>query len=176
MAPIRLETERLVIRPWRDGEATRVLDILSRIEVARWLGDGEPTPMKDLDEAREKIASWRAIEPPQGQWAVEVKETGVSAGSVLLVPIPDSGGLLQVGWHLHPDTHGLGYATEAAAAVLAHGFAAGITEIRALTHTDNYPSQAVARRLGMEDLGVIDEWYDSPSRLFIARAEEWAPR
>lgn len=176
MSRFRLETERLTIRPWRDDEAPRVLDILGRIEVARWLGDGEPTPMKDLDEAREKLASWRAIEPPHGQWAVEVKETGVPAGSVLLVPLPESDGLVQIGWHLHPGTHGLGYATEAAAAVLAHGFEAGITEIRAVTHLGNYPSQAVARRLGMEDLGVTAEWYAEPSRLFLARAQTWSPR
>jgi hypothetical protein len=37
-----VETERLVVRPWRAAEASRLLDILRRLEVARWLGDGEP--------------------------------------------------------------------------------------------------------------------------------------
>ena len=51
MAPMHLETARLTIRPWSHDEADRLLDILSRIEVVKWLGDGEPVLMKDLDEA-----------------------------------------------------------------------------------------------------------------------------
>ena len=171
-APLQLVTERLVIRPWRLDEAPRVLDILSRVEVARWLGDGEPHLMADLDEATRKIEEWNLLEEPLGQWAIEVTETGVSAGSVMLVPIPDSGGLVQIGWHLHPDTQGLGYATEAARAVLAHGLSQGISEIRALTHVPNHASRAVAERLGMTDLGVTDQWYDEPSQLFLATSEQ----
>jgi hypothetical protein len=36
-------------------EAPRLLDIENRREVFKWLGDHEPVPMKDLDEARERI-------------------------------------------------------------------------------------------------------------------------
>ena len=74
------ETERLVIRPWRLEEAPRLLDILSRVEVARWLGSGEPVLMKDLDEARERIRRYLGAlrRPPLGRWAIEVRETGRS--------------------------------------------------------------------------------------------------
>ena len=75
---------------------------------------------------------------------------------------------MQIGWHLHPDSHGMGYAAEAARAVLAHGHASGLAEIRALMHLDNYPSIAVARRIGMRYVGVTDDWYDSPSEVFIS--------
>nr|WP_264674624.1 GNAT family N-acetyltransferase [Nocardioides lijunqiniae] len=95
----------MLIRPWRLDEAPRVLDILSRVEVVRWLGDGEPDLLADLDAAHAKIESWHAIEAPRGVWAVEVRETGVPAGSVMLVGIPDSDGLVQIGWNLHPDSH-----------------------------------------------------------------------
>src|SRR5690242_12417293 len=83
---MQLETPRLVIRPWTHDEAGRLLDILSRIEVVQWLGDGEPVLMKDLDEAHERIDRYRVRSetPPLGFWAVEVRETGVVAGSVLL--------------------------------------------------------------------------------------------
>jgi RimJ/RimL family protein N-acetyltransferase len=167
VTPVHLETDRLVIRPWRLDEAARLLDILSRVEVVRWLGDGEPDLLADLDAARAEIESWHAIEAPRGAWAVEVKETGVPAGSVMLVGIPGSDGLVQIGWNLHPDSHGQGYAAEAARAVLDHGLAAGLGEIRALMHLDNEPSIRVAQRLGMRDLRTTELWYDSPSRLFI---------
>ncbi|MCW2760288.1 MAG: N-acetyltransferase [Marmoricola sp.] len=107
------ETERLVIRPWRLDEAPRVLDILSRMEVAKWLGDGEPVLLKDLAEAEHRISRYhlRSAVPPLGFWAVEVRETGLAVGSVLLLTLPhDEQGEVEIGWHLHPDSWGHGYA------------------------------------------------------------------
>ena len=175
-----LTTHRLTIRSWRDDDAPRLLDILGRREVMRWLGDGDPQPLRDLDEARAKIEAFRGRSsmPPLGGWAIEVTETGVVAGSVLLLTLPNAeAGEVEVGWWLHPDAQGRGYASEAAAAVLEHGFAHGLPVIHALTHTDNHPSQAVCRRLGMTDLGVVEKWYDGPSQLYrITRAEHAARR
>ena len=144
----------------------------------RWLSDDEPVPMKDLDEAREQITRThdRSATPPLGFWAIEVRETGVVAGSVLLLTLPEAEhDEVEIGWHLHPDSWGHGYATEAAAAVLAHGLAAGLPEIYAVTHLDNYPSQAVARRIGMAELGVLEKWYPSPSQAFLALGPQGHP-
>jgi RimJ/RimL family protein N-acetyltransferase len=95
-------------------------------------------------------------------------------GTALLVDLPASSpdgsrppsGHLEIGWHLHPDAWGLGYATEAARAVLAHAAAYGVTEILAVTHPDNLPSQAVARRIGMRHMGRTREFYDTEVELF----------
>jgi len=165
---LHLATDRLDVRRWREGDAARVLDIHSRPEVTRWLGDGPPVLLADLDAARERVAAdARVAETPGlGHWAVEVRATGVVAGSVMLVHLPGSSDV-QVGWHLHPDSQGHGYAREAAAAVLAHGRTVH-DEVWALTHLDNYPSQAVARAIGMTDLGVTDRWYGAGSRVFRA--------
>ena len=176
---MRLETDRLVIRPWRLDEAGRLLDIHTRVEVVKWLGDGPPVLMRDLDEARLRVERYaiRSAHPPLGAWAVEVRETGVVAGTVLLTTVPNAeAGEVEIGWHLHPDSWGHGYATEAARAVLAHGFQAGLPEVLALSHLDNAPSQAVMRRLGMSDRGVVEQWYDGPSRLYAMTAEEWRAR
>ena len=57
---------------------------------------------------------------------------------------------VEVGWRLHPDHWGHGYATEAAAASLRFGFEeAGLEEIVAFTTTLNTRSQAVMERIGM---------------------------
>jgi RimJ/RimL family protein N-acetyltransferase len=169
--PVIARTTRLTIRPWRTEEAPRLLDILSRVEVARWLGDGDPQLMKDLDEARAAIVRYeeRSRTPPLGFWAVELRETGQVVGSVLLLTLPNAeDGEVEIGWHLHPDSWGRGYASEAAAAVLRRGFDGGLPEIHALTHLDNWPSQGVARRIGMEPVGVLEKWYDGPSQVFRA--------
>jgi RimJ/RimL family protein N-acetyltransferase len=171
---MHLETERLLIRDWHEDEAPRLLDILSRVEVAKWLGDGEPVLMKDLDEARLRIARYTDLSgvPPLGIWAVEVRAvevraTGVVAGTVLLLTLPNAeDGEVEIGWHLHPDSWGLGYASEAARAVLGHGFAGGLPEILAVTHLTNEPSMKVARRIGMHHEGIVDKWYEEPSQLF----------
>jgi RimJ/RimL family protein N-acetyltransferase len=169
---VHLETERLLIRPWRHDEAPRLLDILSRVEVMKWLGDGPPGLVETLEEAHTRIDRYAARDnPPLGMWAVERRSDGLALGTVLLLTLPnDDHGEVEIGWHLHPDSWGHGYATEAARAVLAHGFAAGLPEIIAVAHTNNDASIAVMQRLGMTDLGVVEKWYDDPSRCFVAQA------
>lgn len=175
------ETERTIVRLWREGEADRVFDILSREEVARWLGTAAE-PMSDRAQALERIAVWRertAADPRLGTWAIELKATGVAVGSVTLALLPDGDGEVEVGWHLHPDAWGRGLASEAARGALAKGFAAGLPRIYAVTHVTNAPSIRVCRAIGMRDLGVVhDRWYEGVSHLFrMTRAEhESRPR
>src|SRR6478752_5032444 len=172
---MRVETERLLIRPWRHADAERLLDILSRLEVVRWLGDGEPVVMKTLDEAHTRINRYaERDDPPLGMWAAERKSDGVVVGTVLLLTLPNNDhGEVEIGWHLHPDAWGEGYASEAARAVLAHGFAGGLREIIAVSHTDNDASKAVMRRIGMTDHGIVEKWYAGESAYFAITAEEW---
>jgi RimJ/RimL family protein N-acetyltransferase len=185
--PVLAETERLVIRPWRLAEADRLLDLLGRMEVARWLGN-EPKPMRDRGEAEARIEGWAAIlaeDPHFGAWAVVERASGVTAGTVLLKALPDGNGEIEIGWHLHPDSWGRGIATDAARALLAHGFAVGLEEVWAVTHLDNARSAAVCRRIGMRLLGVTRRWYHQPSLMFWSgaragakpslRADEGAP-
>jgi len=172
-----LETDRLILRPWTHDDAPRLLDMQSRVEVMKWLGDGEPRLMKDLDEAHARIDRYAEMSstPPLAFWAIEPRSGGAPRGTVLLLTLPNAeDGEVEIGWHLHPDSWGRGYASEAALAVLAHGFAAGLPEILAVTHLGNHPSMAVARRIGMRHQGVVEKWYDGPSELFRVTAEEWA--
>jgi RimJ/RimL family protein N-acetyltransferase len=171
---VLLETERLRIRNWAVEEAPTALDILSRIEVVEWLGDGPPVLCPDLEGARERIERWRGREdPPLGHWAIEVTDGGALhgrvIGTVLLLKLPNGDGEVEIGWHLHPDAWGHGYASEAARPVLQRGFEAGLEEIHAVTHLTNGPSQALCRRIGMEHRGVTHKWYDDPSEHFVAR-------
>jgi RimJ/RimL family protein N-acetyltransferase len=173
-------TDRLLVRQWRRSDAERVLDIQSRWEVVRWLDD-DARVLTDLDQAAERIDGWQGVTAkdgaPCGHWAVEVKDTGVVAGAVMLLPLPTlnrPAGVreCQVGWHLHPDSHGRGYAREAAAAALAYGFGNGLRTIHALMYVDNIPSAKVARALGMAERGVVtDQWYPGDNLVFVATAD-----
>ena len=154
-----LRTARLRLRPWttcRDDLA-RLVDLYGRAEVTRWLG-GTPsvTPV-------ELVARWRAVAEADdrfGVWALERADTAAVAGTVLLKPLPDGVGEVEVGWHLHPDSWGRGYATEAARAVITRGFEAGLPEVYAVVRPCNAASVAVCTRLGMTPLGRMRRWYD----------------
>lgn len=164
------ETERLVVRPWRDEEAPRLFDIRRRPEITRWFGT--PRPMTDEAEALERIARWRAITEADarlGSWAICERSGGPPAGSVLLKTIEGRPSEIEVGWDLHPDATRRGLATEAAGGAIAKAFADGAPEVFALTHTDNLSSRRVAERAGMEDLGVVVDYaYPGESQLFRA--------
>lgn len=165
-AAIVTETERLIIRCWQVDEADRLFDIYRRDEVVRWLG-GPPLP--DRHKALEIIERQLFAEHPEfGNWAVVERWSGRPVGSVLLKPLPDGDGEIEIGWHLHPDSWGKGFASEAAGALLKHGFASGLDEIWAVTYLDNHRSIAVCRRIGMRLLGITNRWYHEPELMFWA--------
>ena len=173
------ETERTIVRLWTDDDADRIYDMLRRMEVAKWLGS-EPKPMQSRDEALEWVTRWREryeADPRIGCWAVEVKDTGVAAGSVLLNPLPNGAGEIEIGWHFHPDSWGHGYARESAVGAMAKGFEDRIPQLWALTHLTNERSQKLCLALGMIDQGVFhDRWYDGESRIYRLTRDEWLAR
>ena len=170
MSDVVFETQRCRVRDWRDDEAPRLFDLYGRREVARWLGR-TPQEMQSLDQAKDAVAGWRSWNEeraPAGRWAVERRDDGVVAGTVLLVPLPDGDGEFEVGWHFHPDSWGKGFATESARGAIAYGFEQGLEEVFAVVRPDNAASLAVCRRLGMEELGPTTTYYDTELELFRA--------
>lgn len=153
-----LRTERVRLRPWTTAPAdlARLRDLYGRAEVTRWLGGGPSVAPAEL------VERWAEVHRRDGRflcWAIE-RPDGVPAGTVLLKPLPDGVGEVEVGWHLHPDSWGRGYATEAARAVIDRAFGLGLPEVYAVVRPGNEPSMAVCRRLGMAPLGRLRRWYD----------------
>jgi RimJ/RimL family protein N-acetyltransferase len=105
----------------------------------------------------------------------EGADTGVVAGTVLVVPLPDAddepGDDIEIGWHFHPDPWGQGYAAEAARAALERTFAGGVEGVYAVVHPGNDRSVAVTRRLGMTPLGIQTRWHGgTPFQTYVRRA------
>jgi Acetyltransferases, including N-acetylases of ribosomal proteins len=166
-------TDRLTLRPWQPAEAQAVLDLYSRWEVMRYLG-ANPQPMTDVAQAEAKIAGWLGFEGPlHGVWAIRLDDAPIGTALLKLLPLSGSGepsGDTEVGWHLHPHFWGHGYATEAAAGLLAHAWAGGLSRVLAVTYPQNQPSQAVCGRLGMTSLGLTEAYYDVSCSLFEIEA------
>jgi RimJ/RimL family protein N-acetyltransferase len=175
---VETETDRLILREWRHDEADALFDIMTRPEVMRWLGDGPTVLLQDVSEAHLRIDRWaeKSADPPRCYWALVPKSGGPPVGSVMLLTLPNAeAGEVEIGWWLHPDAWGRGYATEAARSVLVRAFDAGLPEVVAVTHPGNEPSAKVARKLGMTYQGLVHKWYDDPVELFRIGREEWHP-
>jgi RimJ/RimL family protein N-acetyltransferase len=172
-----LRTDRLLLRHWDEPDLAAFFDLYSRDDVVRWLGAHPRRPLATAAEAQERLGRWheheRGLSPPFGLWAVVPCAAGAApgqpVGTLLLLPLSDDDGptgLVEVGWHLHPQHQGQGIATEAARAVLVLAGEAGIGQVLALTDLDNAASQRVAVRLGMTDEGVTERWFGLTARQY----------
>ncbi|HEX3367514.1 GNAT family N-acetyltransferase [Phenylobacterium sp.] len=157
-----IETERLILRAWRDADREPYADIMVHPEVGPWLG-GPFT--REQAHARVDRFTASLAETGLGRLAVERKADDRLIGHCGLAPSPVAETVpqgLEIGWALAPEAWGSGFAVEAARAVIADGFArTEAPEILAFTGTANLRSQAVMQRLGMIRMAERD--FDHPS-------------
>ncbi len=146
-------------------------------EVARWLGG----PL--TREHSDSIAEWAQDLHERegiGLLAVERTEDGAFVGMCGLhhhSSYPDD---VEVGWRLAYEHWGNGYATEAAAAWLDHGFGElGFRRIISITDRPNVRSLAVMQRLGMtfdHEAQVEDDGQVFDAVIYSITAERWRER
>ena len=157
-----IETERLILRAWRDEDREPYADIMVHPDVGQWLG-GPFT----RDQAYERVVRFRAnlAEGGLGRLAIERKSDGRLIGHCGLANTPDTPPVpvgVEIGWALAPDAWGSGFAVEAARAVIADGFTrGGVPEVLAFTGATNIRSRAVMQRLGMVRTAERD--FDHPA-------------
>ena len=127
-----------------------------------WWGHAA-TPEASKRKLEEILARCAGMPEGLGWWAVEARGTGrvgggvVSrvVGNVVLQPAPYDH-TAEVGYHLAHAAWGNGYATEAACAILRHGFVSlGLPEVSAVVQVDNQSSHRVALRAGLRVTGPI---------------------
>jgi RimJ/RimL family protein N-acetyltransferase len=145
-----MRTERLVLRRWRDTDREPFAAMNADPEVMEHYV--APLTPEETNRAVDRIEA-RFDEHGWGLWAVELVGTGSFIGYTGLDPAPTSVPFApagEVGWRLAKDHWGHGYATEAAAAMIAYAFdQLRLRRIVATTENDNTRSINVMRRLGM---------------------------
>ena len=146
MEEVRLETERLVLRMWRESDAGPYAEMCADAEVMRYVGGKPLTGPEAWRNLALVIGHWRLR--GYGMWAVEEREGGELVGRVGCWR-PEGWPGFEVGWVLRRNFWGRGFATEAARASLVYAFdVLGQTHVISLIEPDNRASIRVAERLG----------------------------
>jgi RimJ/RimL family protein N-acetyltransferase len=154
-----LHTERLRLRPRTldDVDANVAMDLDPQVH--RYILGKAPEPEPWRARIAAQITSgWP---PTGGLWVVERRDKPGFLGWCGLFPLGHSG-LIEIGYRYVRSAWGQGIGSEAARAVLDHGFRAlGLDPIVAVAHPDNRASQRVLEKIGLRAAGeayYYGEW------------------
>lgn len=146
-----IDTERLRLRPFTRGDVEAVLSYRSREDVTHFLYD-DPMSREAVAEAIQARVGREgfADEGDKIFLAVERLSDGAMMGETSMILRSTHSRQVEIGYILHPDYHGEGYATEAARMLLAMAFGgAGAHRVFARCHAQNTGSRRVMERIGM---------------------------
>jgi RimJ/RimL family protein N-acetyltransferase len=176
MSPLRLETERLIIRGLEPAD----LPVIHRI-LDQTFGDGSRVADAAALAERRSWLEWSILnekwlaelyQPPYGDRAIVLRDTGAVIGAIGYVPLlmpfeqapelgPGLGGTASpesarftpefgMFWTMDPAHQRRGYTSEAARAMIDYAFQTlRLKRILATTQFDNVASQGVMRAVGM---------------------------
>jgi RimJ/RimL family protein N-acetyltransferase len=144
---VSLQTERLLLRPFREEDLDEYSRICADAEVMRYIGDGRPLGRADAwRQMAFLLGHWQLR--GFGIWAAHSRSSGALLGRIGLYQ-PEGWPGLEVGWLLDRACWGQGLATEGGRAALEYAFTqleAG--HVLSVIHPDNAASIRVAQKLG----------------------------
>lgn len=149
-----VETERLILRRFREGDAEDLFAYLRAPTATCFLS----LKLADLAEAEAEVRK-RALD--DGSVAICLKQTGQVIGDLFGggAGEEEEDGTSSVGWNLNPRFGGQGYALEAAGALFDHLFRVkGFRRLYAYVEDHNRPSQRLCEKLGMRREGLFIEF------------------
>lgn len=154
--PDRLQTERLVIRPFQRSDKDAFVQFMTNPAATRFLAFSEEHKTK---EGAEAMLNWviqsYSSNNPVFALCIADRETDNFVGSCGLSPLEEAGDT-ECYYSLDPNYWKRGYAAEAMSALLDHAFKSmNLDTVVALTHPDNIPARRLAERLGLVQTGTI---------------------
>lgn len=158
-----IKTDRLLLRPYRDGDLDALADLLSIPEVTRHLFD-EPLSRDEAAATLQRRILMRQIEREGDRLALitTARETGALIGTVNLTLRSEEHRQGEIGYVFHPEHQGKDYATEAVRALMDYGFRSGkFHRIYGRCDARNVASAKLTERLGMrrEAHFIENEWF-----------------
>jgi RimJ/RimL family protein N-acetyltransferase len=175
-----IETERLILRGWREEDIAPFVAHTNTEAVMRWLG-GVKTPELLESVVRDRFIAWQE-RLGHTFWVAERKEDAEFLGFCGLKIADDAAspveGNVEIGWRFREDVWGKGYAREAATASLDYAFGSlGAPQVIALTVDGNRASWGLMERLGMTRRPDLDytgpDWAEGAVIVYLIRGDEW---
>jgi ribosomal-protein-alanine N-acetyltransferase len=169
---MQLETERLILRSFRNGDADVMAQLFANPDFMRF-SLGVFTERKQTIAFIKKVIGWDHAGIPS-QFAVTPREEDTIIGYCGFFSHPEHGiDDIEIGYRLHPGIWNRGLITEAARAVRDHGFRDWrLSRVISLIHPENIPSRRVAEKNGMNIENKIT-FRGFPTLVYAMTHEEW---
>jgi RimJ/RimL family protein N-acetyltransferase len=172
---LELSTPRLLLRPWRPGDAPEVAAILATGRVQAY-AENLPSPYTGEDARRfvTEIAPAAAASGSGLEFAVVERGSGALSGAIALrLPLPSREA--SIGYWIAPTAWRQGFATEAVRALAQWGGDHGVARIEITCNVRNTASAKVALRSGFTFEGLRRDAHAQFSRLATDSGEPVAP-
>ena len=141
-----LETDRLLLRAWRNEDFETYAEMCADPDIMRFLGGKTLNRMEAWRQMAFLVGHWELL--GYGHWAVEEKSSGKFAGRIGFLN-PAGWPAFEIGWTLGRAFQGKGYATEGAKRALQYAFdELDKDHVISLIDPLNKASLRVAERLG----------------------------
>jgi len=165
---MELTTERLVLRDYRLDDFDAVHAFASDPRIATYVEWGPNSEQDSRDFLSAALAA-QTVAPRMGYTLAITVDGGDPIGSVGLTINPASPSRAEIGFTVHADHWGRGYATESGRALLAFGLGSlGLRRINATCRPGNVASARALTSMGMQQTGLLKDhklirgqWQDS---------------
>lgn len=156
-----IETERLILRPFQEGDEDDVFEYLHEPEVNCFAG----MRLNTIDDAKDSVKN--RLSETEYYFAISLKDSDKVIGEIEAYPEPGEAHADEYApkdtfspcWMLNREYQGKGYAFEAAYAFYDYLFKEkGARRIYAYTEDNNIPSQHLCEKLGMRKEGLFKEF------------------
>ncbi|MBK5445138.1 MULTISPECIES: GNAT family N-acetyltransferase [Peribacillus] len=157
MFPI-LETERLILREITKEDAEGIFACFSNENVTRYYGQ---ETLESIEEAEKFVDffSNNYNEKRGIRWGIEKKETKGIIGTIGFNAWLPKHKRAEIGYEIHPEQWGKGYASEAVSRVLTYGFdVMNLTRIGAVVFLNNEASNKLLTNIGFQKEGVLKKY------------------
>ncbi|MFJ9800162.1 GNAT family N-acetyltransferase [Streptomyces wuyuanensis] len=145
------------LEPWQAGEFLAHID-RGRDYIGRF--NGLPDVVTDLESSRAFLRAYAEKSAADAGRICGIRREGELVGAVILRTMDVAEGTAEAGCWLEPSAVGRGLVTRAVRVLIDWAVAErGIHRVEWWVRSDNEPSIAVARRLGMTKDGVLRESY-----------------
>lgn len=149
----KLETERLVLRRYKETDIDAMYDIITDKRLSTFIKYPDLTKEQELEHIRDWIKE--ADDSKNERWVIERKEDGAIIGNINVNTVVKKHNYCNVGYIIRYDYWGNGYAAEALKAVSDYLLDSGYYLVECSCNELNKQSSRVMEKAGFKKDGYI---------------------